>query len=449
MSDLSEQKRAAMAQLIESAPDEMLASIAAAFRGSRNARAQAVCEAAEAARLNRAARALALGPVLPLFSARADGVRAPAFQKFTLNRLWAELGARRPEAIAILTARLRSEEFDAPSVLVDGLCAEAASLLRDGEVGRWGLSSEEEAEQLAAYFELAPLARAALPRLHDWLGRLSEERGVALRLAFKDAAAVRDDGAARLLEILMSHLGHAGQVLRLIAAITDGAREGFIRSSELSDFGERLVEFVEAQAGRLKRLGPRATIKDAEDAIEALEAATEVITEFSLSIPQSSDGDWTRRLTAARGVMSSQLESTLRSAEKLVDKALPLSSTRIAGRMSRLAPNLAADPEAPAVGEARAVLVVLDGTRGLAAAMGCESLRSQVAEAVAARADSYAEEVLQALHAGEVEDVPRALALLDVAAEVLALSRGAQAAALVRRRAAVALASEPGSGEAA
>ena len=184
MSDLSEQKRAAMAQLIESAPDEMLASIAAAFRGSRNARAQAVCEAAEAARLNRAARALALGPVLPLFSARADGVRAPAFQKFTLNRLWAELGARRPEAIAILTARLRSEEFDAPSVLVDGLCAEAASLLRDGEVGRWGLSSEEEAEQLAAYFELAPLARAALPRLHDWLGRLSEERGVALRLAF-------------------------------------------------------------------------------------------------------------------------------------------------------------------------------------------------------------------------------------------------------------------------
>ena len=81
--------------------------------------------------------------------------------------------------------------------------------------------------------------------------------------------------------------------------------------------------------------------------------------------------------------------------------------------------------------------------------MGCESLRAQVAEAVAARADSYAEEVLQALHAGEVEDVPRALALLDVAAEVLALSRGAQAAALVRRRAAVALASEPGSGEAA
>ncbi len=449
MPGLSEQKRAAMAQLIESAPDAMLASIEAAFRNSASEQARAVCDAAEAARVDRAARALAFEPVLPLFTQRSDGVRAPAYPKAALKALWRELSRRRPDAIAILAARIRAEERDVPSVLVDGLCAEAASILRDGQVSRWGLASDDEAESLAAFFELAPLARAALPRLHDWLGRVSDERGVALRLAFRDAAAVREDGAARLLELLMGHLGHAGQVLRLVAAITDGAKEGFIRGSELADFGERLVEFVEAQAGRLKRLGPRATVKDAEDAIEALEAASEVIAEFGLSIPHTSDGAWSQRLAAARGLMSSQLESTLRSAEKLVDKALPLASTRIAGRMSRRAPNLAADPGAPAVLEARAVLVVLDGCRGLAAAMGCESMRAQVAEAVATRADSYAEEVLQALHSGDVEDVPRALALLDVAAEVLALSRGEQAAALVRRRAAVALSSEPRAGEAA
>ena len=449
MSGLSDQKRAAMALLIESAPDAMLASIEAAFRTSNTDQARAVCEAAEAARVDRAARMLALEPVLPLFTRRVDGVRAPCYPKATLKALWAELKQRRPEAVAILVARIRAEERDVPSVLVDGLCAEAASLLRDGQVGRWGLSSEDEAEALAAYFELAPLARTALPRLHDWLGRVNEERGVALRLAFKDAAGVRDDGAARLLELLMGHLGHAGQVLRLVAAVTDGASESFIRSSELADFGERLIEFVEAQAGRLKRLGPRATVKDAQDAVEALEAAVDVITEFGMSVPQTSGGAWSQRLSAARATMSSQLESTLRSGEKLVDKALPLTSTRIAGRMSRLAPNLTADPAAPAVAEARAVLVVLNGTRGLAAAMGCESLRAQVSEAVATRADSYAEEVLQSLHAGEVEDVPRALALLDVAAEVLALSRGDQAAALVRRRAAVALSSEPKAGEAA
>ena len=79
------------------------------------------------------------------------------------------------------------------------------------------------------------------------------------------------------------------------------------------------------------------------------------------------------------------------------------------------------------------------GSRGAAAMLGCESLRRQVADAVAERIDQYAEQALQALHDGDAPDPDRALALLEVAAEFLILSRNEQAGALVRRRAAVAL----------
>lgn len=444
MSDLSEAKRAAIAALIEAAPDAMLTSIEAAFRTASSAPAVAVRNLAVAAQVERAARALAFEPILPLFKARADGVKAPCFPAATLSALWRELAQRRPDAVAILAARIRSQEPDAPGVVVDGLCAEAAALLREGDVAAWCLASEADAESLAAYFELTPLARATLPRLHEWLGRIDHERGVSLRLAFKDAAGVRDDGAARLLELMLGHLDHAGQVLRLVAAITDGARESFIRNSELADFGERLVAFVEERAGEIRRLGPRSTAAETEAAMAGLSAAVEILSEFDINVPPTPEGDWSRRLASARSAIGGQLETIVRGVEKLVDKALPLASTRIAGRMSRLAPNLAADPESAAVHEARRALTMLHRLRGAASALGCESLRAQVAESVAVRVDSYAEEVLQLLHGGDAEDPKRALALLEVAAEFLGLSRDESAAALVRRRAAVALAADAG-----
>lgn len=446
MRDLSEPKRVAIATLIEAAPDAMLASIEAAFRTATSAPAVAVRELAAAAQVERAARTLAFQPILPLFAFRTDGVRAPRFPQATLALLWRELAARRPDAIAILATRVRSQEPDVPGVLVDGLSAEAAALLREGDPARWGLAGEAQAESLAGFFELTPLARVTLPRLHEWLGRIDHERGVSLRLAFKDAAGVRDDGAACLLELMMGHLDHAGQVLRLVAAITDGAREAFIRNSELADFGERLVEFVEARAGEIRALGPRSTAAETDAAMAGLSSAVEILSEFDMNVPPTPDGNWSRRLASARAAIGGQLETVVRGVEKLVDKALPLASTRIAGRMSRLAPNLAADPEAPAVHEARRALGMVHRLRGAASALGCESLRVQVAETVAVRVDSYAEEVLQLLHGGETEDPARALALLEVAAEFLGLSRDESAASLVRRRAAVALAAEPGAG---
>ena len=107
--------------------------------------------------------------------------------------------------------------------------------------------------------------------------------------------------------------------------------------------------------------------------------------------------------------------------------------------MSRMAADLTADPEAEAVVQARALLSLMSSSRGAAAVLGCESQRRLSAEAAAERIDQYAEQVLQALHDGDAPDQDRALALLEVAAEFLSMTRNEQAGALMRRRAAVAV----------
>jgi hypothetical protein len=59
-------------------------------------------------------------------------------------------------------------------------------------------------------------------------------------------------------------------------------------------------------------------------------------------------------------------------------------------------------------------------------------------EILEARLDSYVEEILASLHAGEIENEPRARAFLDVTATFCGLARDEQAAQIVRRRAAAA-----------
>src|SRR5690606_6854643 len=160
-------------------------------------------------------------------------VRAPRFPSATLDALWAEVSAARPDAVAVLINRLRSGECDAPSaVLVDGLCAVAGHVLREGNPARLSLTPGQ-AEDLAAYFDMAPLARASHPRLSEWLGRIDDQGSSALELLFMDAATVREDGLPRLLDLFMGRLPEAEQVLGLAAVAVEGGRESYICISEL------------------------------------------------------------------------------------------------------------------------------------------------------------------------------------------------------------------------
>lgn len=439
MAALTERKRLALAALIADVSDQTLAAIQEAFRDTPGQAASVVREAALAARLDRAARAMAFGPVEALFRARPDGVRLDRFSRETLNALWSELKQVCPAAVAGLTAHVSPDGADLPIAAIVTLNAEAGRTLREGDPRRWGLPDAPRAERLAAYFELAPLARNALPRLSDWLARMDVQRATELRLVLRDASAERADGAPRLMELLFGQMPQGARVLRLMSAATDHGRESFLRGSEMSDFCDRLIERVERAAEDARKLGPKLSLTETRAVLAAMDTASEIIAEFDLSLPLERDGAWGRRLARARAIMIAIVEEALREIERVIAKALPLTTAKLAGAMSRQAPNLSADPDAPSVLAARILLTILAGTRRMAVTLGWEALRNQVAEATADRLDAWAEDGLNAINAGAVDDDARARALIEIAGEFLGLARDEQAAVLVRRRLAVAL----------
>lgn len=450
MAQLSETKRRALAAVIELAPDDLLTALGSQMQYAGGAAAAIALDLVRQALMERAVTATVFAPIISMCD-RGGDTGGGRFSKATVRTLWREVAVRSPDQAQLVANYARSGAIhELPAKVTDGLCAEAASIVRGSEPARLKLASDEEAARLAAYLDLAPVARSAIERLDDWVGRLDEERAAALRLAFRDADGICEDARPLLMDMLEARLANPGMILRLVSAVTDRASESFVHGTELAAVCERLVQRVERLAAGIKLGGRGFEPLHARHAAASLQQASDLLSEFDLAFPSSNGvaGPWTSRLAQARRQMTEQLESGLREVGRAVDRALPLGSTHLAGRMSRMAPNLAADPQADEVGNARALLFLMENARCAAGMLGCESLRRQTAEAAAERVDQYADQVLQALHDGDAPDPERALALLEVAAEFLTLSRNEQAGALVRRRAAVALVRRDG-GEAA
>src|SRR5690606_17103320 len=148
-----------------------------------------------------------------------------------LTRLWRELKSRQPEAVRQAAAAVAETRFDDPPAPVyDQLCLAAARLLRAPTAGIW---PGGPAEELAGYFELAPLARQAVGRLGEWTGKPTEDAATSFRLLLQDVTQVAEDGTPRILEILLAHLPGAAPILRVIALVRGGADEHLLAGSEL------------------------------------------------------------------------------------------------------------------------------------------------------------------------------------------------------------------------
>lgn len=428
MAHLSEPKRRALVTVLEAAPERVLSALSVEMTYVGGAAAALTLGIVQDVLAERRAIAAVFSPITPNTSGQ------------TLRALWRALAERRPAPVRqVLDLAHAGGIRDLAPKLADGLCADAASVARGMEPAALRLKDDDQAERLASFLDLAPIARSLGENIGDWIGRLDRERLAALRLAFKDADDVREDGRPLVMEMLAARLPGPGMILRLVSAVTDNANERFVQGTELARIGEALVQRVEILADGLNLTGRAFASADVAPAVAALQEASDILSEFEIAFPSHHEGgSWTTRLTAARRKMTEQLETVLRDTPRAVDRALPLGSAQLAGRMSRMIPNLSADPASDAVHRARALLSLLAGAKSAAMAMGCESLRKQAADMTAERTDQYAEQILQSLHDGDAEDEQRALALLEVAADFLSLSRGAEAGALVRRRAAVA-----------
>lgn len=437
-----------MAPLLERCADPMLAQLQKAVAGMSGERARDLEALLAVEVLDRKRRAVVMGPILPMFRPRSDGVEGIVFPVGVLPRLWKLASAREP---ALLT-RL-DKGGPQTSRISDRICLAAAAAVRDQPDAVWPESLSTPAERargledLAASLDLIHLARKGLSSLDTWLKRPDGDQIAELRLMIRDSAEIVTDGAQRVLEILFSHLVDAVLILRILTQASGSAgRESFLSASELAGFVDRLIAGV---IERVERVGAyKSGAGPIEPVIEDIAWCSVVLAELEATLQLQPDSAWGRSAKHARVAISKRLCALLRTSDKLLDAALPLTRVRIAGGMSREVPDLEAPSQGEHVIAARDMLRLVGAVRGAAGVFGCESERKQVVDVLSQKLSRYAEEAIGAVNAGEIANPRHALELVGVVAGYLTLLDEEEAARIVRRRATVANRPRPDAGKA-
>lgn len=429
----SQVQLAALRALFGAAPDTTLRMLDKALAGGGGNMAL-VRDMISEERADRGLREMAFGPVAPLFAPREFG---PVFPARMAAVLWGALKAREPKMVALAADETRYLRDDDPSPpVLDELCQAAARLLRERDASALRPDDAPRADDLAAYLDLAPLARTAVLRLPDWLGRVSEDRTASLKIALRDASAAMPDGAPRLLELFQAHLPEPQLLLRIISVATDRANERYVAESELAVFGDRLLDDVERRVEHVRTVESGRIAADAKALGEDVTRACAVLAEFDRSFEITRDGPWGGRVTGARRKLAANVEARLRDIEPAMAKALPTQRVKTAGRMTRPAPVLDRDPNPAAVAQTQGLFAFLEATRAAAQVGGYGALRAQVAEKLRERLADYVDEVLHELNTPGAADQARGQAFLELAAEFIERADDPKAAQLVRRRAA-------------
>lgn len=428
--------------LVETAPDAALRSLELALSsaGSQGALAS-VRGLVEDETANRYVRNTVLAPIVPLCATRAPG--QIAFPSPVLPRLWRALKSVAPARVQEAAARCNPWDLEngVPEVF-DELCRLAAAGLRDPEDAAFdGARSLCDPEQLALCLQLSALTRSCLPKLAEWVSRMSEERAAAARLTYRDACRISEDAGPLLLDILSAHLPDDWRIMRVISAVMDRPTDRYLASSEVAQFGERLLGQIDDAITLIESFNFADGEKAGREAALAAQKAQLQMVEIQQSVDIAKDGPWGKRLARQKQAVAKACEHRMDQADKELEKALPTRPiSMMAKKGARGVAKLTEEPNPDLIRRAQAALIFVAELRACADKAGYGSSRTKILEKLNTRLDPYIEDVLHVARTGEGGDSALAVKYLDVAAGFIAYTRDDKTAEIVRRRAAAAIA---------
>ena len=431
MAELSSAHRAALTRVIAQCPDRILSQLELAVAGMAGPRAEAVRLMMAEELMDRQRRNRVFAPVLPLFRPRQDGLEGFVLPKGLLGDLWRAAKRNEPELLPQL-----DRDDDLSRMIADRLCHTAAAAVRDHGLKIWPGGTPSARMTLARILDVAGIARTTVRKLADWQGRIGAEQAAEMKLAFRQAAAVGEDGPDALMEVYFAHLREGLQVLRLADhAAALAVPSGALSQGAFAPFVERVLQGVVRRADAVVAFdlsqGPQGVL-DFRDRLHWLATA---LNEIETVVTPRPDSVWARTVRHQKLRVAASLGERFQSADAAVDALLPQETTPLVGRMTRAVPHLVAPLDDTKVEEARLLVGLLSTARGPASVIGCETERRQTVEGLTGRISNWSGEALDRLHRGEAGDGGRlARRRLQVMVDLLQLAGAKDAARTVRRR---------------
>jgi hypothetical protein len=443
MAGIAADKLLMVRKLVETSPDAALRSLELALSGPAGGQGAlaAVRRLVEDETAARYVRNSVLAPIVPLCAVR--DTEQTSFPPRVLSLLWEALRTVAPRQVEEAAARCNPWDLEqGPPDVFNALCKVAAQGVRAQAVPAFvALDQICDIDELASCLELSAIVRSALPKLSEWVSRMSEERASSARLAYNDACDIRPDAGPLLFEMLAAHLPDDWRILRVISAVMDRPGDRFWASSEVSVFGERVLADIEKNIDLVRGFDADKGEAEGRRAALAAQKMSQQITEFEQSVALHRDGPWGRRIAKHKLAVAQAVESRMNVAEKELLATLPLRPISIlGGKNGKGVPLLTSEPDARLARRMTAILAFVADVRACAAHSGYGASRAKVLEKLNGRLDQYIEDILYVVRTGEGGDQGIAQRYLDLAAGFIAYSRDEKTAEIVRRRAAAAMA---------
>ncbi|PTS87458.1 MULTISPECIES: hypothetical protein [unclassified Caulobacter] len=428
--------------LVQTAPDAALRSLELALSGVGEVGGLAqVRGLVEVETTERFVRNNVLAPIVPLCGPRKDGLIH--FPPVVLARLWKALKTVAPRAVEDAASRCNPWDLEqgAPEVF-DQLCAMAVTGLRDpSQTAFDSLRDLSECEQLARCLEISSIVRTTLPKLSDWVSKMSGERAAAARLAYRDACAIRDDAGPMLFDMMAAQLPDEWRILRIISAVMDRPNDRYMASSEAASFGESVLTDIETSIAMIRDFDLERGEKIGREAGHIAQRVALQIIELEQSVNLAKDGPWGKRVAKFKQAIAQAADIRMAAADRELAEALPTRPISIlGGKGGKGVALLDNPPDERRVRRATAALTFIAELRPCADKSGYGTTRIKALEKLNTRLDQYIEDVLYAARTGEGGDPAIARQYLDIAANLIAYTRDDKTAEIVRRRAAAAIA---------
>lgn len=381
-------------------------------------------------------------PFLPLFQRREDNINGVEFETWILDNIWSSLEARESEIYQQARYALRVwRDEDPVPVPFFRLVSAAANLCREHpeDIMRAKPRKDDAAEiaEFANYLDMHRILRTALARLPDFMGRIDAEKAAALRLMFRDACALNEESGYRFLEVLFANLQDGSQIIKFVATVSDRPNDRFLASSELADFGERILDIIDERLQDLKSLlgaRNRGGDDDLGSAGARVAACLGQLQSFEHYIELSRDGPWGKRVADAHKIIAELVEGQLKAAERTLGDALPMKSERIYGRMKREVPRYEQPAKPELIARAKCVLAFVRDIRSTASSGGYASLHAKTMQGLEAAMDVYFEELLNLANGEDPVEADKAMAAFETVTDLMETLCGEEKSQVSRRR---------------